>query len=143
MLVLLLAVAFTGIMLYHLIVILRFVFASVSTEAMIERKWKDAKQDGGYFALIFTDESGQRQVFEARRPEVTWERHSPGDTLAVRYLESNPLDVRFEEDLHPAWRRGVFLVVLGLLFIGFGVVLTWGRRPRRPKGWRSSPDRPW
>jgi hypothetical protein len=141
--VLLLGVAFTGIMLYQLIGHLRFVFASVSTEATIERKWEGAKSDGGYFALTYTDNEGREHAFEARRPERTWENQAPGDSLSVRYLQSDPQQVRFEEDVHPAWRWALVWVVLGVMFTGFAVVLTWGRRARRPKGWRSSPDRPW
>jgi hypothetical protein len=141
--VLLLGLSFTGIMFYQLIGHLRFVFASVSTEATIERKWGGGTTDGGYFALTFTDNEGREHIFEAQRPERIWERHTPGETLSVRYLTSDPQRVRFEEDVHPPWRWALVWVVLGLLFTGFGVVLTWGRRPRRPKGWRSSPDRPW
>lgn len=56
-------------------------------------------------------------------------------TIELRYLPGNPSSVRLEGDVHPAWRWRALWVLVGLGWTGFGVLLTWGRRPIRRAAW--------
>jgi hypothetical protein len=58
-----------------------------------------------------------------------------GHTVELRYLRGDPAVVRLEDDVNPAWRWRALWVLIGLGWMGFGVLLTWGRRPIRRAAW--------
>jgi Protein of unknown function (DUF3592) len=139
LLILLAGAALAGVMLYRLIDDLRFLWAGVSVEATITGKSEERS-----FTLSFTDRSGDPHIVTSSpQPRGSWEKPQVGDELVICYLESNPERFCTREELRASWPWKLVWGVLGLVMTAFGVLLMWGRRPRRPKRWRSSPDRPW
>lgn len=142
LLVLLAGLACTGLLLFQLIGDLRLVFAGVPAQATVTRFFKDV-QDRPRVTIRFTDEAGHEQDAQLLLPARDREQRVEGDALAIRYLPGDPSRVCLETEVHAAWPWKLAWVVLGLGVTTFGVLLTWGRWPRRPGRWRSSPDRPW